>query len=145
MAYRNIRVTDATVRKVWLDRSLTRYTMPAAAGCSYDTLRKRAAELGLPKRIAGRPVVADLTNLVFLWNEGVPSRGIADTLGCDPSTVTKCAAKLGLARRDHRWRGKTTLADLIAKLTRNAMARDAELLHARLEKKQMVDKFNKAA
>lgn len=91
-------LSAARFRQLWADKSLTKDTLPAVAGCSYDTLQKRAVAMGLPPRSPGR---AKLGGLLFaeMWRAGVSATEMAAHFGASQTGVTRAALRLGLPGR----------------------------------------------
>lgn len=106
----DLKLSDARVRELWADPRLTKVTMPAKAGCCYNTLRVRARALGLPERHPGR---SNLRGPLFeaLWRAGVASSEIAGLLGAIEGSIGRAAARAGLPPRGNGgWRPKMSLA-----------------------------------
>lgn len=126
MAYRpDLTLSDATVRRLWADRSLTVDKIAAAAGCSYSTVAKRARGLGLPNRSFGVPVPYDPLLFTRMWQAGVSSYAIARLYRRDQSSISHAAQRLGLPPRAAGFRPKMTLAQFQEQLLATLMAATA--------------------
>lgn len=140
----DLRLSDARVRELWPGTELTRRTVKALAGCSYETIRLRARALGLPARPTGR---SKLRGPLFesLWRAGVSSREIARLFGAVEASVGVAAAGLGLPpRRRGGWCPLMTLAAFQERTLAAAMqarsAREARAIMAALDKAQAADR-----
>lgn len=121
MACRAVSLSNALVRELWLDASANKYTLPARAGCSYDTLKRRAMDLGLaPRREGGRLRICRAT-VRLMWLAGVSSREIGIKVGCSQSNVIRAAQAMALPPRGPQFSATMTLVEYQAVRLRLAM------------------------
>lgn len=108
MAYRDVTLTNALVRDLWLDASATKYTLPARAGCSYATLARRAADLGLGPRHRGRLRI-DRRMVRLMWLAGMSSYAISAAVGTNQSNIIRAVQAMGLPPRGPGFKARLTL------------------------------------
>jgi hypothetical protein len=133
-------LSNARIRALWADLSLTKDTMHLVAGCSYDTLRSRAKALGLgPRPVGQRP---KLGGGVFeaMCLAGVRQREIAAHFGVSQSSVSHAIDRFGLDRAAIAAAPRLTLVEFYQMQLRKRAMRDrlSELETPRLRTLQPV-------
>jgi len=124
-------MSDADLRRMWLDPRETMTSMSAKAGCSYDTIAIRARRLRLPSRLEIRDTTRIDRGELFraMWRAGVSGYAIAGYFGVHQSSVSRVAAELGLEPRKAGQQPHMTLAQFAEALlaARMKAARAAEV------------------
>lgn len=111
MACRAVSLSNALVRELWLDASANKYNLAARAGCSYDTLARRALALGLSPRRKGGRLRIDRRLVRVMWLANVSSYGISTAVGCSQSNVIRAAQAMALPPRGPGFVARLTLAE----------------------------------
>jgi len=94
------RISNADIRRAWLDGSITTAQAAASVGLHRVNLWRRAKALGLPRRRnGGPPVLFAGPEFVAMWCAGVGIADIAAHFGGRPTGVKDAARRLGLSRR----------------------------------------------
>lgn len=94
------RISNAAIRKAWLDPDLTAGQAAAVVGLTRSNLWLRVKALGLPPRRPGRRETCPRgPEFVAMWRAGVRAADIAAHFGCHVLTVSRVAAELGLKKR----------------------------------------------
>lgn len=110
---RVIKASTADVRRAWCDQDMTLPQAAASVGMSVDTLRDRAAMLGLPSRCMGRQKVIrphQEAEFRVMWRLGISARLIGQHFGgASYFAVVSTAARLGLPARGAGYRPPMTL------------------------------------
>jgi hypothetical protein len=115
------RVPNATIRRVWLDETLTTAEAAALIGLSRVRLWVRAKALGLPARKEGRRAVIPPAEMETLWLAGVRATEIAALYGCPYNTVSQTRWRQGLPCRPAGHHAVLALAEYRAQLLRKSM------------------------
>lgn len=94
-------VSAATIRRLWLDRSMLLTEVSRITGLHRVTLMRRARALGLPPRPQWRAKasIPDADLYTVMWADGLSARHIATYFGVSYDTAVVTAKRLGLARR----------------------------------------------
>lgn len=121
------RVPSATIRRVWLDETLTTAEAAALIGLSRVRLWVRAKALGLPARKDGRRRVIPRAEMATLWLAGVRATEIAALYGCPYNTVSQTRWRDGLPCRPAGHHAVLSLADYRTRLLRKSMRADTPL------------------
>lgn len=126
MVHRVVVLSDAKVRVLWADASATRYTLPALAGCSYDTLRRRARALGLGPRKTGGRLRFNRRLVRLMWLAGVSSYEIASAVECGQSSIIRAAQAMALPPRGPGFLVRLSLTEFCEVRLRIEMAGSAQ-------------------
>lgn len=93
-------ISNAAIRRAWMDFSLTGEQAAAQAGLSRVNLWLRARAMGLPPRgKGGRPFVFTEPEFSEMWRAGVSVADIARHFGGAASAVGQAARRRGLPPR----------------------------------------------
>ncbi len=125
------RISAAQVRALWSDQARNRHEIAAAAGCSYNALKKRAVNLGLPARRSGRvPYIMDTPLFRAMWAAGVIKADMGALLGVSHVSIGKAALRFGLPHRVRITFRGLRLADWAAGLHERAVAQGLQVAGA---------------
>lgn len=139
MVCRAVSLSNALVRELWLDASASKYTLPARAGCSYDTLRRRALALGLGPRRSGGRLRIDRSRLRLMWLAGVSAYQIGAALKCCQPNVIRAAQAMALPPRGPSFMASMTAAEFWAVELRLAMTKVARETAAVMKADEIAD------
>ncbi len=140
-AHRGKKVSEAELRRMWSDMSMSQIEIARRLGISAPSLRKRAALRGFPPRDKSRPwlVKLDHGRIVRLYRSGLSMHVIAKMLGCSQRSVRYALQKAEVPSRA-RHRNAPGALKPEAWIGR-AMAASARETEAVLRLSEMVDGF----
>lgn len=135
MAYKELRIPLAELRRLWLD-GVSVPEIVARYGCTEQAIRRRVREMGLPKRVPRPPIKMDGPDFVSMYLAGVSYEEIARHFGASAHSVKHVRNRLGLPKRvegrpyrktvdEWRWERARARLEAIARAEREEAKRRA--------------------